>query len=72
LESALTHESRSALPESFVRFLDSKSEGTLSGITWVEPNRDRFTAHYSRDGKPLEDKVFRYKSSLQQARLAQK
>lgn len=70
MKPSLAHERRSLLPSALVRFLHSRSEGTLSGITWFEPERHRFTAHFTRDDAPFEDRVFRYKSAIQQARLS--
>jgi hypothetical protein len=64
----LGHQMRSALPDDLVRFLDAQSQGLLAAITWIEPHRLRFTAHYTKDGRPLEERVFKYRASAEQAR----
>ncbi|MDB5671997.1 MAG: hypothetical protein JWO25_2956 [Alphaproteobacteria bacterium] len=59
---------RSALPDDFVRYLDSQSLGLLTAITWIEPHRLRFTAHYAKDGDAFEQRVFKYRAAPEQSR----
>jgi hypothetical protein len=64
----LGHQIRSALPDELVRFLDGHSQGVLAAITWIEPQRLRFTAHYTKDGQPLEERIFKYRPPSEQSR----
>lgn len=57
------HQERSSLPKALVKFLDSHSLGRLEAITWIEPHRERFTAHFERDGKSHEQRVFAYRAN---------
>ena len=70
MKQTLTYQSRASLPDDFVRFLEVGAEGELMGVTWLEPNRHRLTAHYNQSGNKLEDRVFRYKAAIQQSRRA--
>ena len=62
------HQLRAALPDELVRFLDAQSVGLLTAITWIEPYRLRFTAHYARDGLPFEERIFKYREPAEQTR----
>jgi hypothetical protein len=64
----LAHEARDALPKTLVQFLDTQSRGRLKSITWIEPDRLRFTAHFEKDGQPLESRIFKYKAPLTQSK----
>lgn len=55
----LGHQDRSALPEELVVYLEQAAESRLVAITWVEPDRLQFTAHYMK-GCGAEQRVFRY------------
>jgi hypothetical protein len=68
----LAYQLRSALPAAMVGFLENQSAGELVAITWIEPDRLKFTAHFEKEGKRFEDKVFRYKLAAQQAGRAAK
>lgn len=63
----LGHQVRSALPESLVSFLEQQSRGELRSITWAESDRHTFTAHFDKNGRPFEDRIFKYRSALEQA-----
>jgi len=69
MERVIGYVARGDLPELLVEFLETQSTGVLGGITWIEPDKLEFAAHYLRDGESLEQRVFRYKSAAEQARL---
>ena len=57
----LEQERRESLPGSLVSFLESQSTGRLQSITWVEPDRLRFTAHFALGGGTMESRMFKYR-----------
>ena len=62
MAATLEQERRESLPGSLVRFLESQSTGRLQSITWVEPDRLRFTAHFALGGGAIESRMFKYRS----------
>ncbi len=67
MDLVLGHEGRSSLPEDFVRFMDRQSAGKLLAITWIEPHRHRFTAHFEKDRQHFEQRIFRYRAACDQS-----
>jgi hypothetical protein len=58
----LSYQGRSALPDEMVRYLEEQSDGTLTAISWIEPNRLRFIAHYELEESKVEDRMFRHRA----------
>lgn len=48
------------LPKALVERLNSYSEGEVQCITWYEPNKNEFVAHYYKDGAFLETKELKF------------
>ncbi len=62
MAATLEQERRESLPGLLVSFLESQSTGRLQSITWVEPDRLRFTAHFALAGGAIESRMFKYRS----------
>ncbi len=68
-DTTLAYQARSSLPDEMVRFLDSQSQGSLSAIVWIEPHRLRFTAYFTLNNEPYEQRNFKYRAPGQRLNL---
>lgn len=60
-DKLVSYEARAALPKDLVDYLDGQSDGVLTAISWIEPQRLRFIAHYAVGDSKMEDRVFRHR-----------
>jgi hypothetical protein len=60
-DKLVSYQARAALPVDLVEYLDGQSNGVLTAISWIEPHRLRFIAHFAIDESRMEDRVFRHR-----------